>query len=81
LATGARPRRLMRTGVDSLTPSERRVAQMAAAGQTNREIAQTLFVTPKTVEMHLSHVYRKLDLTARSQLPHAIAQRSVTDLG
>ena len=74
LATGARPRRVMRTGVDSLTPSERRVAQMAADGQTNREIAQTLFVTPKTVEMHLSNVYRKLEITARSQLPRALGE-------
>jgi DNA-binding CsgD family transcriptional regulator len=71
LATGARPRRLVRSGVDSLTPSERRVAQMATEGQTNREIAQALFVTPKTVETHLSHVYRKLGIQARSQLPEA----------
>jgi DNA-binding CsgD family transcriptional regulator len=73
LATGARPRRLMRSGVDSLTPSERRVAQMATEGQTNREIAQALFVTPKTVETHLSHVYRKLGIQARSQLAGAMA--------
>jgi len=73
LATGARPRRLVRTGVDSLTPSERRVAQMAAEGQTNREIAQTLFVTPKTIEMHLSNAYRKLDVQARSQLAGVMA--------
>ena len=68
LATGARPRRLVRTGLDSLTPSERRVARMAAGGATNREIAEALFVTPKTVEMHLSHAYRKLDIQGRSQL-------------
>ena len=73
LATGARPRRLVRTGVDSLTASERRVAQMATEGQTNREIAETLFVTPKTIEMHLSHTYRKLDINSRSQLAGAIA--------
>jgi DNA-binding CsgD family transcriptional regulator len=73
LATGARPRRLVRSGVDSLTPSERRVAQMATEGQTNREIAQALFVTPKTVETHLSHVYRKLGIQARSQLSGAMA--------
>lgn len=73
LATGARPRRLVRSGVDSLTPSERRVAQMATEGQTNREIAQALFVTPKTVETHLSHVYRKLGIQARSQLPEAVS--------
>jgi DNA-binding CsgD family transcriptional regulator len=74
LATGARPRRLVRTGVDSLTASERRVAQLAAEGRTNREIAQALFVTPKTVEMHLSHVYRKLEIQARSQLAGAMAK-------
>jgi DNA-binding CsgD family transcriptional regulator len=56
LATGARPRRVVRSGIDSLTPSERRVAQMATEGQTNREIAQSLFVTPKTVETHLSRL-------------------------
>jgi DNA-binding CsgD family transcriptional regulator len=76
LATGARPRRLVRSGVDSLTPSERRVAQMATEGQTNREIAQALFVTPKTVETHLSHVYRKLEIQARSQLPGAMSEAS-----
>jgi DNA-binding CsgD family transcriptional regulator len=75
LATGARPRRLVRSGVDSLTPSERRVAQMATEGQTNREIAQALFVTPKTVETHLSHVYRKLGIQARSQLAGAMSER------
>ena len=75
LATGARPRRLVRTGIDSLTPSERRVAQMAADGQTNREIAQALFVTPKTIEMHLSKAYRKLDIQSRSQLARAMADR------
>lgn len=76
LATGARPRRLVRSGLDSLTPSERRVAQMATEGQTNREIAQALFVTPKTVETHLSHVYRKLGIQARSQLPAAMSESS-----
>ena len=53
LATGARPRRISLSGVESLTPSERRVAQMAAEGPTNREIARALFVTPRTVEVHL----------------------------
>jgi DNA-binding CsgD family transcriptional regulator len=78
LAAGARPRRLVRSGVDSLTPSERRVARMATEGQTNREIAQALFVTPKTVETHLSHVYRKLGIQARSQLPGAMSEGSST---
>jgi DNA-binding CsgD family transcriptional regulator len=74
LATGARPRRVALTGVESLTPSERRVAEMAAEGPTNREIAQALFVTPKTVEVHLSSVYRKLGISARSQLATALAE-------
>jgi DNA-binding CsgD family transcriptional regulator/tetratricopeptide (TPR) repeat protein len=72
VATGARPRRLVLTGVDSLTPSERRVAGMAADGMTNRDIAQALFVTPRTVEVHLSSVYRKLAISSRSQLPQAL---------
>src|ERR687892_247915 len=74
LATGARPRRIALSGVDALTPSERRVAEMAAEGDTNREIAQALFVTPKTVEVHLSSVYRKLGIRSRSQLPAALAE-------
>ena len=73
VATGARPRRLVLTGVDALTPSERRVAEFASEGLTNREIAQALFVTEKTVETHLGHVFRKLDLGSRSQLPEALA--------
>ena len=73
-ATGARPRRIALSGVDALTPSERRVAEMAAEGDTNREIAQALFVTPKTVEVHLSSVYRKLGIRSRSQLPAALAE-------
>jgi DNA-binding CsgD family transcriptional regulator len=72
LAAGARPRRLLLRGVESLTASERRVAELAAAGRTNREIAQTLFVTEKTVESHLGHVYRKLDIASRSQLAGAL---------
>jgi DNA-binding CsgD family transcriptional regulator len=68
LATGARPRRLLLSGVDSLTPSERRVAEMAAAGMSNREIAQALFVTVKTVEAHLGHTFQKLGVERRSHL-------------
>lgn len=68
LFTGARARREALTGVESLTPSEQRVSNMAAEGLTNREIAQTLFVTPKTVEVHLSNAYRKLGIRSRRQL-------------
>jgi DNA-binding CsgD family transcriptional regulator len=67
-ATGARPRKVLQTGLDALTASERRVAQLAADGMSNKEIAQTLFVTIKTVEVHLSHAYRKLQISSRTQL-------------
>jgi DNA-binding CsgD family transcriptional regulator len=70
LATGAHPRRERMSGPDALTPSERRVAEMAAGGLTNREIAEALFVTAKTVGTHLGHIYRKLDLDG----PHAREQ-------
>jgi DNA-binding CsgD family transcriptional regulator len=71
-ATGARPRKVLQTGLDALTPSERRVAQLAAEGMTNKEIAQALFVTIKTVEVHLSHAYRKLEISSRGQLDKAL---------
>jgi DNA-binding CsgD family transcriptional regulator len=74
LATGARPRRVALSGVASLTPSERRVAEMAAEGPTNREIAQALFVTQRTVEVHLTSIYRKLAISSRSQLAAALAE-------
>ena len=73
LATGARPRRRVLSGLDALTPSERRVALMAAEGMTNRDIAQALFVTSRTVEVHLSSAYRKLGIGSRLQLPRALA--------
>jgi DNA-binding CsgD family transcriptional regulator len=71
-ACGARPRRVMRSGVDALTPRERRVAELAADGLTNRAIAAQLFVTLHTVEMHLSNAYRKLEVTGRAELPRAL---------
>jgi len=66
--TGARIRRPASSGLDSLTPSERRIADLAADGASNPEIAQALFVTVKTVEMHLGNAYRKLDISSRRQL-------------
>ncbi len=69
LATGARPRRLALAGRDALTPSERRIAALAADGLTNRQIAQALFVTTATVETHLRHAFRKLDVRSRADLP------------
>jgi DNA-binding CsgD family transcriptional regulator len=71
-ATGARPRRLLLSGVESLTASERRVARFAAEGLSNKDIAQALFVTTKTVEVHLSNVYRKLGIGSRTELPQAL---------
>ena len=73
LAAGSRPRRTARSGVDALTACELRVARHAADGMTNREIAESLFITPKTVEWHLRQVYRKLDISGRASLPAAIA--------
>jgi DNA-binding CsgD family transcriptional regulator len=67
-ATGARPRRVVLTGLESLTASERRVAEYASQGLTNREIAQALFVTGRTVEGHLTSVFRKLQLQSRSEI-------------
>jgi ATP/maltotriose-dependent transcriptional regulator MalT len=67
-ATGARPRNPRSTGVEALSPSERRVARLAAEGNSNRDIAQALFVTTKTVEVHLSACYRKLGVTSRTEL-------------
>jgi DNA-binding CsgD family transcriptional regulator len=68
VATGARPRRPAAAIADALTPSERRVAQLAADGMTNKEIAQALFVTVNTVETHLRRAYRKLGINSRAQL-------------
>jgi DNA-binding CsgD family transcriptional regulator len=76
LATGARPRRVQLSGVASLTASERRVAEMAAGGMTNKEIAQAQFVSARTVETHLAHVYRKLGISSRGALGPALAQES-----
>jgi DNA-binding CsgD family transcriptional regulator len=73
-AAGARPRReALRSGPASLTPSERRIAELAAGGHSNREISHILFVTPKTVEYHLRNAYRKLDIDSRRELARVLA--------
>jgi DNA-binding CsgD family transcriptional regulator len=72
IAAGARPRRAI-SGVDALTPSELRVARMAAEGMGNRAIAQALFVTVKTIEVHLGSAYRKLGVPSRAALAAALA--------
>ncbi len=68
LYAGGRPRTTALRGPEALTPSERRVVERAAAGQTNRAIAEALFVTPKTVELHLRNAYRKLGARNRHDL-------------
>ena len=78
---GARPRRRALSGAASLTPGERRVASAAAGGATNREIAQDLFVSLRTVEMHLTNAYRKLDISSRSELSEAIGGMTETTAG
>jgi DNA-binding CsgD family transcriptional regulator len=73
-ACGARPRSIVRGGADALTPSERRVAQMAIEGLSNPEIAQALFVTRATVESHLHAAYGKLGIGSRGQLSAALGE-------
>jgi DNA-binding CsgD family transcriptional regulator len=72
VVAGGRPRRLMFSGPDALTPSERRVAELAAEGMSNRDIAQLLYVTTKTVDNHLGRAYGKLGISSRSELPAAL---------
>jgi ATP/maltotriose-dependent transcriptional regulator MalT len=76
-ATGVRVSRPGLTGVDALTASEHRIASLAARGMSNRGIAQALFVTVKTVEMHLGHAYNKLNLSGRAQLAAALGDRAI----
>ena len=72
-AAGARPRRRSRSGVKALTASERQIAELAAAGRTTRQIAGSLFLSPKTVEGHLTSVFRKLAISSRAELAPRLA--------
>jgi DNA-binding CsgD family transcriptional regulator len=76
--SGAQPRSARISRLESLTPSERRVAELAATGLTNREIAQALFVSHPTVVTHLRHCYQKLSIGSREELAQAL-HRSVDD--
>jgi DNA-binding CsgD family transcriptional regulator len=78
-ATGARPRREYITGRDALTPSELRVALLAAEGRTSQEIAQALFISTRTVDAHLNHSYSKLAIKSRRGLSDALAPRPGAD--
>jgi DNA-binding CsgD family transcriptional regulator len=73
LASGARPRRAALVGIGSLTPSEACIARLAAGGQSNRAIADQLFLTKGTVAWHLGRVYRKLGITSREELRARLA--------
>ncbi len=72
-AAGARPRRRPRTGIQALTASERQTAELAAAGRTTRQIAASLFLSPKTVEGHLTSAFRKLGISSRAELGPRLA--------
>jgi DNA-binding CsgD family transcriptional regulator len=73
VAHGTRPRRRRLSGAAALTPMERRVAERAAPGSSNREIAQSLFLSLRTVESHLTSAYRKLQIESRADLAGALS--------
>lgn len=73
VATGARPRRPRSSGPEALTSSERQIAELAASGLTNGQIAETLVVSEHTVKWHLRRVYRKLAIGSRDELASALA--------
>jgi DNA-binding CsgD family transcriptional regulator len=72
VVAGSRPRTTSHWGPDALTPSELRVAELAAGGLTTRKMAESLFVTPKTIEYHLRHIYQKLGVNSRDKLGEAL---------
>lgn len=79
LASGAKPRRPTTSGVESLTPTERRIAAMAAEGRTNPEIAESLFLAKSTVAWHLRHIFLKLHIDSRSDLREKLVDGSDVD--
>jgi len=80
-ATGERLRRRDSSTIDELTPQELQIALLLAGGKTTREAAATMFLSPKTIEYHLRHVYLKLDIHSREELTPALSTRARADGG
>jgi DNA-binding CsgD family transcriptional regulator len=80
MATDSRPdaRRPTSSGWECLTESELQVTALAAEGLTNRQIGERLFISPRTAETHLAHVYRKLQVSGRAQLAAEAARRTLS---
>jgi DNA-binding NarL/FixJ family response regulator len=74
LATGESARQRATGTRADLTPQEAQIARLAPAGRTNPEIGSELFISPRTVEYHLSKVFTKLGLTARRELSNVVAR-------
>ena len=75
-ATGETRRRRDPTTIDELTPQELQIALLLAGGKTTRETAAALFLSPKTVEYHLRHVYQKLGIHSRDELAQTLAAQA-----
>jgi DNA-binding CsgD family transcriptional regulator len=73
-ATGETRRRRDRPGIDDLTPQELQVALLLTSGKTTRETAAALFLSPKTVEYHLRHVYQRLGIHSRQELAQQLGR-------